>query len=334
MRAQRISTFVTASVLSLTMAKSVAAQSGSAEAAELFKQGRTALQAKDYATACPKFAASLNLERAVGTLISLADCEQVTGKLASARQHWQEAADFADASRDALHRGDYARKKFAEIDRRVPKLIVHLASGAPKDTAVRRDSVDLGATSFDAPLPVDPGAHSIVASASNHEPKTFTVELKEGEQKTVEVSPGSETSAAAAPIATPLAAPGPSSASPAPETPAQSSSALRTVGLVTAGVGVVGLGVGAVFGLQAISKKNDANCTSGKVCPSEDAANKFRDATSAGNLSTVFFVAGGGLAVVGLTLFFVAPKESASPSARITPTVGMGNMGMTVNGTW
>jgi len=165
-------------------------------------------------------------------------------------------------------------------------------------------------------------------------PKTFTVELKEGEQKTVEVSPGSETSAAAAPIATPLAAPGPSSASPAPETPAQSSSALRTVGLVTAGVGVVGLGVGAVFGLQAISKKNDANCTSGKVCPSEDAANKFRDATSAGNLSTVFFVAGGGLAVVGLTLFFVAPKESASPSARITPTVGMGNMGMTVNGTW
>ena len=92
----------------VSAAPSLSAQSGSAEAAELFKQGRAALQTKDYATACPKFVASLRLERAVGTLISLADCEQATGRLASARQHWQEAADFADALHDSLNRGAYA----------------------------------------------------------------------------------------------------------------------------------------------------------------------------------------------------------------------------------
>ena len=66
----------------------------------------------------------------MGTLISLADCEQATGRLASARQHWQEAADFADALHDSLNRGAYARQKFADIDKRVPKLVLRLANGA------------------------------------------------------------------------------------------------------------------------------------------------------------------------------------------------------------
>jgi hypothetical protein len=339
-RARTIAILVTLSVVSLTMAKSVSAQSGSAEAAELFKQGRVALQAKDFATACPKFDASLKLERAVGTLISLADCEQATGKLAGARQHWEEAAAFADASRDALHRGAYARQKFAEIDKRVPKLIVRLVTGAPKDTAVRRDTVDLGATSFDAPLPVDPGVHSLVAIAPNHEAKTFTVELKEGEQKTVEVGPGNETSSVSASSTTPLAVPAPtvapSPSSAAPEAPAQSTNAMRMVGLVTAGVGVVGLGLGSAFGLQAISKKSDANCTSNKVCPNDAAASTFRDANSAASLSTIFFATGAFLAAAGITIYVVAPKDSASPSARvqITPSVAMGNAGMTVLGAW
>src|SRR5580700_9176679 len=141
------------------------AQGGSPEAEELFKQGRAALEAKDYSTACPKFSASLQIERAVGTLISLAQCEEATVRLAAARQHWQEAADLADATNDRLNRGPFARQHFAQVDPRVPRLLLRLAAGAPADTSVRRDDVTLGAAAFGVPLPLDPGAHRITVIA-------------------------------------------------------------------------------------------------------------------------------------------------------------------------
>jgi len=344
MTARRMAVIVAGTIVPIVMAAYASAQAvGSAEAAELFKQGRAALGAKDYATACPKFVASLQLERAVGTLISLADCEQATGKLASSRQHWQEAADFADASHDVLNRGAYARKKFAEIDRRVPKLIVHLLAGAPRDTSVRRDDVDLGASNFDSPMPVDPGRHGIVATARNHNPRTFSVDLKEGEQKTVEVGPGAETEASSSgppiPTMSPTApAPGAADGQPPPasvESRATSQSALQPIGLVTAGLGVVGLGVGGFFGLQAMSKKSDAGCSADKVCPNDAAANTFRDATSDGNLSTIFFVAGGVLAAGGLTLWLIAPKgEGRVVAMQAVPSVGMRSTGMALVGRW
>ena len=104
-----------------------------------------------------------------------------------------------------------------------------------------------------------------------------------------------------------------------PASPESTGGNLRTVGLVTAGLGVVGLAVGTVYGITAIGKKSDAGCSSEKVCPNQDAANTFRDATSAGTTSTIFFAAGTVLTAVGVTLYFVAPKERASARSRSRP---------------
>jgi hypothetical protein len=116
---------------------------------------------------------------------------------------------------------------------------------------------------------------------------------------------------------------------------ATSQSALRPIGLVTAGLGIVGLGVGSFFGLQAMGKKSDAGCTADKLCPDEPAANTFRDAASAGNLSTIFFVAGGVLAAGGLTMWLVAPKpEAPTVATQAIPSVGMRTAGMALAGRW
>src|SRR5580692_3784072 len=64
-------------------------------AAELFHQGRAALEEKNYEVACPKFAESQRLAPHVGTLISLAECEEAVGRLARARGYWQQAIDLA-----------------------------------------------------------------------------------------------------------------------------------------------------------------------------------------------------------------------------------------------
>src|SRR5262249_55537702 len=47
-----------------------------AAAEALFRQGRQAMEAKDFATACPKFAESQRLDPAVGTLMNWATCEE------------------------------------------------------------------------------------------------------------------------------------------------------------------------------------------------------------------------------------------------------------------
>ena len=80
---------------------------------------------------------------------------------------------------------------------------------------------------------------------------------------------------------------------------------LRYVGYGVAGAGVIGLGVGAIFGLRAIAKKNEANCIE-NVCdePAMD------EATSAANIATIGFVAGGALVTGGALLVLFGPGSS------------------------
>ena len=109
-----------------------------AAAAELFRQGRAALEAKDYPLACAKLRESLRLDVPhVGTLISLAVCEEATGKLAGARLHWQQAADLARGRGD--ERAEYCAQQLAAIDKRVPRLTIRIAPGAPAGTFVLYD---------------------------------------------------------------------------------------------------------------------------------------------------------------------------------------------------
>lgn len=104
----------------------------------------------------------------------------------------------------------------------------------------------------------------------------------------------------------------------------------KTVGLVTLGAGVVGAGIGAFFGLRAVSDKNDANCDANSVCPSPAAANTLSDAQHEGTLATVFLVSGGILAAGGVTLFILAPARPV----RATPNLGRGELGFTLRGDW
>src|SRR5271155_139017 len=83
--------------------KIVSAQTSSAasaQAAELFEQGRALIARQDYRAACPKFAESDRLEPKVGTRLNLADCEEHLGQIVAARGHWQDAANLAHSLSD------------------------------------------------------------------------------------------------------------------------------------------------------------------------------------------------------------------------------------------
>jgi hypothetical protein len=92
--------------------------------------------------------------------------------------------------------------------------------------------------------------------------------------------------------------------------------ALRYVGYGVTGAGVIGLGVGAIFFVQAIRQKNDANCDITNACTYQD---KLDEAKSAATISSIGFVAGGALAAGGVLILLFGPKSSP-----IQPRVGLG----------
>jgi hypothetical protein len=296
---------VVASLALCALAEGRAEAQGARDAAAaeaLFEAGRADVARGEYASACPKFAESQRLDPAAGTLINLADCEEHLGHLARAWQTWREAMNLLPA--DDPRRPAVAQRAEA-IDKRVPRLTLKLAQADKAGAFVRRDDVDLGAASFDTPLPVDPGVHTIVLSVVGHQPTSTTVTLAEGARETIVLTPG------------------PADSPPRDEPPPPAPSASRGVpwlgwGLV--GAGVVGIGVGSTFGVLAIDAKSDkdAACHPSNVCTPEGADAASRGRTYA-TVSTIGFVAGGAALAAGL--YFVLTSRSSSSRSAIVPVV-------------
>jgi len=172
-------------------------------------------------------------------------------------------------------------------------------------------------------IEVDPGPHTFTFEAPDGSKAEKKVIVSEGEKgKRISISIGTARAPSEAGVASDRT--GRSTASPGGASP------WKTVGLVTAGLGVVGAGVGGFFGLQAMSKKNDAHCDANSLCPNGDAYRTLTDAKNAGNLSTLFFIGGGVLAAGGIAMYALAP----SGTVKVSPSVGSHSVTLVAQGTW
>src|SRR4051812_24446781 len=205
-------------VLTSRLASAEARDPAAAEA--LFRRGRDAMEAKQYDGALRWFAESQRLDPAAGTLMNLATCEEKLGRVASAWQHWKEAADVLGRDDDRL---PIARNRVAMLEEKLPRLAVVLVSSRKEGARVFRDDVELGPATYGVPLPVDPGSHTVTVRMPGHRIEQVEVRLGEGDQKQVEVQPGAEDRSRAV-IAQ------------------RDSSWPRTLGWVLAGGGVAGVG--------------------------------------------------------------------------------------------
>jgi hypothetical protein len=337
-----------AMALATTTAATAGAQtSGDQAAAEaLFKQGRDLMASGHLAEACPKLAESQRLDPGTGTLLNLATCYERNGQLASAWVTYKEAATAAQKT-DQPERAQLARHKAAELEPKLPTLtiVVPVAADRP-DLQVRRDGEAIGRAGWGVPIPVDPGVHSVEATAPGRKAWQGQASIEGvAAQASVEVPPLAELppeataiapSPPGAPIATtavPFAASTPAAAPPA----ASHGSAQRTIGLVTGGLGLAGLIVGTTFGVIAGSDNKDAktDCPTDSTCNPQGFAST-QSALHAATASTVAFVAGGALTAAGLVLYLTAPSESPRSSGRlgVSPIVGAGAGGLALHGGW
>ena len=85
-------------VLAVLAVATSPARADKTEATKLFEQGRALLVAGKVEQACPLFEKSFALERAVGTELNLADCDERLGHLADAWRMFDDAATQSERS--------------------------------------------------------------------------------------------------------------------------------------------------------------------------------------------------------------------------------------------
>jgi hypothetical protein len=260
----------------------------------------------EYAAACPKLAESARLEPTVGALAKLAECEEHEHRLVSAYGRWHQALNLAHAMGDA--RAADVEHELARLEAVVPKVRVLAGGPLPPDALLRVDDVDLGAASLGVPLAVEPGRHTLQASAQHKVTWSTTIET---------AADGATTS-----VTIPVLEDAPTvSLAPAPMPPARTgSSSWATVGLVAAGAGVATIAVGSALGVVAMRQRDEAGCP-GNLCPDDADADTLRRAKATANWSTALFVTGGVLLAGGASLWWIERDHSrAGVRAVLTPT--------------
>jgi len=326
--ARRLALVATLGAVGSWAAPALAADPAAAQA--LFDQARKLMLEEKWAAACPKLQESQRLDPAGGTLLHLALCREREGRIATAWTIYLDA--LSQAKRDGRKdRAKIAQERIDALAPRLPRLKIRVAAQnkATPGFTLSRDEVEVGAAQWDSSFPVDPGTITLSARAPGKKPLSTVVEIpaRAGEV-VVDIQPLQEESATAQP--------------PEPhheDAAASDGSTQRTLAYVAGGAGIVGIAVGSIFGLISMGKKSDAEaqCRAPdyKLCTATG-VELGKDAMSAGNISTVGFVAGGVLLAGAAVLYFTAPsaRSSSSSSMALVPAVGAREAGLSLHGSF
>jgi hypothetical protein len=190
--------------------------------------------------------------------------------------------------------------------------------------AIARDGVAVGSAQWGATLPIDPGRHTVSAHAARRVPWSTEVVVPTGGGTTVVTVPAltveSTPSDGVAATASRAAAVLDARANPAPDEAPRRLGLQRTLALVAGGVGIAGIGVGTVFGIKAMTHKNEADkACNGTGCVTDEGVAAGNDAHSAGNVATIGMIVGG-IGVAGaVTLWLTAPQEGPRTQVGLGP---------------
>jgi len=310
-------------------AEVTAGQRATAEA--LFQQAMDLMEQKKFSEACEQFAASQELDPALGTTMYLADCYEQSGKTASAWALFQEAADSARRVQQS-DREKIANERAASLKERLSKVELRVsAARRVPGLELRINDAPVPSASWNTAMPVDPGPTRVEARAPGKKP--WSVEIKVAEGPSSQVLEIAELANAPQSLSTDTA--GVLSEKLAPHDPGATQ---RTIGYVIGAVGIVGLAVGGYFGYHAmdLNKQSKAQCRADdpNACTSEGAAMR-EDAKSAATISTISSIGGGALVATGLTLVFTAPSAAASRAGTNLPGhAASPGFGVQLRGVW
>ena len=297
----------------LATAGTARAQSGEAAMAEqLFRDAKQLQGQKRFAEACPKYAESVRLAPTLGAQLNLARCYEEWGHTASA---WGEYVEVArKGSGVDPERAQLARERAANLEKSLSRVTFRAVPANPKLT-LTLDGKAFASSLLGSAVPIDPGPHSIIASAPDMKPSTQSITIAPGPSATtVEIKLEPAAAAARSTDSTPAVVTEPPPAAP-------SSDARRPIGWTVLSVGAAGLVVGGVFGALALGKKSDFEaCQTSGACRDDELA-AARDAHDTARTDALVSTIGFGAGLVGVavgTYLLLTARPNAS-SARLAP---------------
>lgn len=295
-------------------------------ARELFREATEDVDAGRFEVALEKFKRVAAVKETAAVRFNIGRCEESLGRTGTA------LADFELAEREAKSdpkAGDeiarLAHEHAGAVRPRVPRLTLLGTQGsaaAPEGLVVSLDGGKLSAGTLGVPLPLDPGTHTVDATAPGRTPFHAEIALQAGDTKEVQIT-----------------VPGAASAPP-DEDDAGAVSRRRTVGFVVAGGGVA-LGAGALVFLVlhngAVSDL-DALCPGGACGVGVDHTQAL-DLQSRARRDQALAIGFGAASVValgaGAYFLFSKPSSShASPAAWLAPSAPGAAAGLTVHATF
>ncbi len=264
----------------------------------LFQRGEKRFDAGKYAEACADFAESLRLGPKLGTLLNLALCHETVGKLATSWKEFQHAAAWA-AQKNEKDRHDFALQHVLALEPRLPRAVFQGPAAATL-AEVDVDGEPLPDSQWYLPHYLDPGEHSVAASAPGKQRRSVTFRVVAAATDQIVVVPPHVDE--------------PPPPKPAPPPPPSDPDANRRLGgYIALGAGAAGIAIGAIFGGLAIGARDEigTHC-SGNVCDPAGASH-FRDAQDNATVSTVAFAIGAVAAAAGA--WFVLTSRPATTVA-------------------
>ena len=317
-------TFAIAVALTMGVVPALAQEAGpSAEnvaaAKTLFDDAQKAMDEKRYPDACAKFLASEQKVAKIGTLLNLGDCYEKNGQSASAWITYNEAISLGRKQRRPEYE-EFAKKKAQDLEGKLVQLTIVVPPAVRTEgLQITRDGTPVAEGEWGTGLPVDPGAHVLVVTATKKQRWQSEVKVAADKSLTVTIPALEDAPQTVWPPAQQPEVVEKVVVKQGPFTP------LRIAGIATGTLGIGGLVTGSILGIAAKSsydgalKKcggNPSNCT-------QDAISDSRTAHAMADVATVLFVIGGVATAAGITMFLLgAPRDlPVGATARVRPVL-------------
>ena len=266
-----------------------------------FQRGIELEQASNWTEAISQFREVGSIRMTPQVRFHIAYCEENLGRLVTALGGYELA--LAEADKVGADFKSEVETAVTRLRERIPKLVIERGTGA-EAASVQLDGVDLGGSSVGVEIPLDPGPHTVGATAPGYKAFSATTEAKEREvaRVTLELEPE------------PVASADSGGNSTEKVIVVREQAPNRVVPYVVGGVGVAFLITGGVlFALRETAASDlEQNCPDPNRCPesNRDTYDRLKFYNWSAPVALGLGVAGVGTAVV----LIVTEKKKPAPT--------------------
>jgi len=174
-----------------TPAPAQVTESERAAARQLFKEGDELQRAGKFTEALDKFQRAQQVFSAPTNVLRIAECDAALGRLVASAESYRALVrtPLPPGSPPVFQQAvDQARGELAQVEPRVPKLVVQVEPPGVPGPQLQIDGQAVPAALFGEPFQLDPGSHKVLVYAPGYMSAEQSVVLKERETRTLQVT--------------------------------------------------------------------------------------------------------------------------------------------------